>query len=87
MPVVAQSICAHYSCFENMGGYVTPKKVGSKIWSEKSRMQCLILGGMGVQNCQKSSDITNGRSLTLFFAPHILNLFFKVQTLKKIRST
>ena len=27
----AQSICTHYSCFENMGWFETLKKMGSKI--------------------------------------------------------
>ena len=34
-----QSICTHYSCFENMGRFVTLKKIRSKIWVTKSRVQ------------------------------------------------
>ena len=33
------SICTHYSCFENMGQFVTLKKIRSKIWVAKSRVQ------------------------------------------------
>ena len=35
----AQSICTHYSCFENMGRFATLKKIRSKIWGSKSRVQ------------------------------------------------
>ena len=34
-----QSICTHYSCFENMGQFVTLKIIRSKIWVAKSRVQ------------------------------------------------
>ena len=30
---LTQSICTHYSCFENMGRFVTLKKIKSKIWT------------------------------------------------------
>ena len=33
----AQSICTHYSCFENMGRFVTLKKIRSKIWNWKKQ--------------------------------------------------
>ena len=36
---VAQSICTHYFCFENMGRFVTLKKSGPKYGPEKSRLQ------------------------------------------------
>ena len=36
---VAQSICTHYSCFENMGRIVPLKKIRSKICVAKSRVQ------------------------------------------------
>ena len=36
---VLQSICTHYSCFKNMGHFVILKKIGSIIWSAKSRVQ------------------------------------------------
>ena len=32
---IAQSICTHYSRFENMGWFVTLKKIRSKIWTWK----------------------------------------------------
>ena len=35
----AQSICTHNFCFENMGRFVTLKKIKSKIWVAKSRVQ------------------------------------------------
>ena len=34
---IAQSICTHYSCFENMGRFVTLKKIRSKIWTWKKQ--------------------------------------------------
>ena len=34
--LLAQSICTHYSCFENMGLFATLKKIRSKIWVTKS---------------------------------------------------
>ena len=40
-PIIgAQSICTHYSCFENnnMGRFVTLKKSGPKYGPEKSRL-------------------------------------------------
>jgi hypothetical protein len=37
--IVAQSICTHYSCFENMGRFVTLKKPDPKYGPEKSRVQ------------------------------------------------
>ena len=37
--VVTQSICIHYSCFENMGRFVTLKKIRSKIWTWKSKVK------------------------------------------------
>ena len=35
----AQSICTYYSCFENMSRFVSLKKIKSKIWVAKSRLQ------------------------------------------------
>ena len=35
---IAQSICNHYSCFENMDRFVTLKKRRSEIWVAKSRV-------------------------------------------------
>ena len=39
LSLFAQSICSHYSCFENMGRFATLKKIRSKIWGSKSRVQ------------------------------------------------
>ena len=39
MNTLAQSICTHYFCFENMGRFVNLKKIRSKIWDAKSRVQ------------------------------------------------
>ena len=36
---ITQSICTHYSCFENMGRFVTLKKSGPKYGPEKSKEQ------------------------------------------------
>ena len=36
--LLAQSICTHYSCFENMGRFVTLKKIRSKIWTWKNQV-------------------------------------------------
>ena len=30
--IIAQSICTHYTCFENMGRFVTLKKNGERKW-------------------------------------------------------
>ena len=35
MKILVQSICTLYSCFEIMGGFVTLKKIKSKIWTWK----------------------------------------------------
>ena len=35
---VVQSICTHYSCFENMGQFVTLQKIRSKIWTWKKQV-------------------------------------------------
>ena len=37
--IYAQSICSHYSCFENMDRFVTLKKSSPKYGPEKSRVQ------------------------------------------------
>ena len=39
LTILAQSICTHYSRFENMGWFATLKKNGSKVWGAKSRVQ------------------------------------------------
>jgi hypothetical protein len=39
MEAIAQSICTQYSCFENMGWFVTLKKSGPKYGPEKSKVQ------------------------------------------------
>ena len=31
---IDQSICTHYSCFENLGGFVTLKKIRSKVFDQ-----------------------------------------------------
>jgi hypothetical protein len=38
LKVLAQSICTHYSHFENMGQFATLKKTGSKIWGAENRV-------------------------------------------------
>ena len=77
----SQSICTHYSCFENMGRFVTLKK-RSKIWVAKIRV--IVTQKEKRQPGLFSSWIT----MTLFFAPWFLQpifwtLFLKFQTLKK----
>ena len=71
-----QSICTHYSCFENVCQFVTLKKIRSEIWTWKKA------------RCKKGYLFFFWILMTLLFAPsffqvHILNLiFFKFQTLK-----
>ena len=47
--MIAQSICTHYIRFENMGRVATLKKIGSKIWGRKNRVEKIgseFLGGL-----------------------------------------
>ena len=39
LPNFVQSLCTHYSCFENMGQFVTLKKIRSKIWTWKKQCE------------------------------------------------
>ena len=66
---VAQSICTHYSCYENMGRFVTLKKITSKIWVAKSRVQ-----KTGLLLLKKRSWGTS----TSFLFVHKKKLLFKV---------
>ena len=83
--VIAQSICTHYSCFENMDRFVTLKKIKSKICVSKSRVQ-------KKGRCYPKRE--EARLLLLFlnnndpvFCTHNLDHFLKVPDPKKIRST
>ena len=88
---LAQSICTHYSCFENMGRFVTLKK---KV--QKNRLQktgCLKTGSLlfKKRRGQAASSLFNSND-PVFWHPAFCNLFFwtfflKFRTLKNIRST
>ena len=68
------SICTHYSCFENMGQFVTLKKIRSKIWVAKSRVQktgSLLFKKRKIcrwnQPCEKASVWKWGFSIRNYF--------------------
>ena len=68
--VLAQSICTHYSCFENMGRFVTLKKIRSKIWTWKKQVaknKVIVIQKEKKQPGLFSFWIT----MTLLFATHI----------------
>ena len=73
--IVAEAICTHYSYFQNIGQIATMKK-RSKIWVAKKRVQKNII--FLNNNEPDFFDL-----LTLLFPIHILDLFFKFQTLEK----
>ena len=82
--ILAQSICTHYSGFENMGWFATLKKIRSKIWGAKSRVQRAGCKKQG--HCYSKREeaacsflfLNNNDPVfcTLLFAPHILDLIF-----------
>ena len=69
----AQSICTHYSCFENMGWFVTLKK-------RVQNMGCKKQGAKKQGHCYSKRE--EARLLLEYFEP-----FLKFQTLKNIRPT
>ena len=71
-----QSICTHYSCFENMGQFVTLKIIRSKIWVANSRVYLFSFWiTMTLFFC------------TLIFTAHILDPFFQVHKLTHVFKT
>ena len=77
---IAQSICTHYSCFENMGRFVTLKrKKISKIWVAKSKVQKTGPLLSKIEEAALPLLFLNNEDpvfCTLIFATHILDLFF-----------
>ena len=69
---VAQSICTQYSCFENMGRFVTWKK-RSKRWVAKTGYKNRVI-------------VTQKEKRQPGLATHILDLFLKFQILKKYQA-
>ena len=78
--ILAQSICTHYSCFENMGRFVTLKKIKSKIWTwkkqgEKNRV--IVIQKEKKAECFFFFWIKITLFfVTCFFQVHILDLIF-----------
>ena len=65
--IIAQSICTHYSLFENMGQFATLKKnwvqnMGCKIWGSKNRV-------IVIQKEKRPGCLFLNNKMTLFFAP------------------
>ena len=72
---VAHSICTHYSCFENMGWFVTLKKIRSKIWTWKKQVaknRVIVIQKEKRQPGLFSFWIT----MILFYAPCFLHSIF-----------
>ena len=83
----AQSICTHYSCFENMGQFATLKKSWSKICVAKSRLQ--KTGSLLYKNTRRRSQAASFlfwiTICSLLFAIHVSDLIFlKVPDPKKL---
>ena len=78
---IVQSICTHYSCFENLGRLVTLKKIRSKIWVTNNWV-------IVIQKEKRPGlpllFLNESDFCTLLFATHILDTFFKVPAPKKI---
>ena len=67
--ILAQSICTHYSCFENMGRFVTLKKLDPKY-------------GLQMVGCKKQGHCYSKREI--FSCPYSGLDFFKVPDPRKI---